>query len=83
MCAVKKHQTNNYQKSKHHLDTVCQTAYCNEESEMFTRMMDLEADPCEDFSQFMCGKLYQKRIEPGDIRETSIAMGEANKKRKW
>ena len=50
---------------------------------MFTRMMDLEADPCEDFSQFMCGKLYQKRIEPGDIQETSIAMGEANKKRKW
>ena len=49
---------------------------------MFTRWMDLEADPCEDFSQFMCGKMYEKRIEPGDIQDTPISFGVAWNKRK-
>ena len=42
------------------LDSVCQTTACNIESEMFSKMMDFDADPCEDFNQFVCGKLDNK-----------------------
>ena len=46
----------------------CPSLTCNLEAKRFFDIMDMEADPCEDFSQFVCGKLYNNDTFPQNYR---------------
>ena len=42
------------------LEINCQSKVCKQEARRFLEFMDLEVDPCDDFSKFVCGKFYDK-----------------------
>ena len=53
------------------MSTQCQT-----QSRSFKAMIDMEADPCEDFYQFVCGRILNSTERPKD-NILSISISEA------
>ena len=44
----------------------CLSKECLEASNRIVKFMNASADPCEDFSQFACGRFYKETIIPED-----------------
>ena len=57
----------------------CKSDICKVEAKRFLDIMNMEVDPCEDFSQFVCGKFYKNDNYPENYM---LAYESARKQRK-
>ena len=60
----------------------CQTPTCHVEADRFSDIMDTEADPCEDFSQFVCGKYYTDPVTDKRPADHALSFAAVDENRK-
>ena len=53
-------------------EQICRTEKCKQEANHFKSMMDLTADPCNDFNQFACGNYMNDANFPKDDQTSYI-----------
>ena len=63
------------------VDFRCETATCELESKRLMDIMDMQADPCENFAEFVCGKYYQNdTLLQNDTSHWLTSIGTENRK---
>ena len=57
----------------------CYSDICKLESKRFFDIMNIEVDPCEDFSKFVCGKYYKDDNYPKNHGLAWVSAGKTRK----